>query len=66
MLEHGLLDLGRYPVGMRAPGAGQPVDQPLGAIGLEVAPDLVKLLAGIAHQLAGPADIGKFRRKLQQ
>lgn len=63
MVEHGLLDLGRHPVGMRSPGAGQPVDQPLGAIGLEVATDLVELLARVAHHLAGLRDVGEFARQ---
>jgi hypothetical protein len=66
MGEHGLLDLGGNPVGMRSSGAGKPVDQAFGAIGLEVAPDLVELLAGIAHHLAGAADIGKFALKVEQ
>jgi hypothetical protein len=42
------------------------VDQTFGAIHLEAAPDLVELLAGIAHQLTGAAHIGQFGRKLQQ
>ena len=45
VVEHRLLDLGGHPVGVRPLGAGQPVDQPIGPIGLEVAPDLVELLA---------------------
>lgn len=44
---------------MRPLGAGQAVDQPFGAVGLEVASDLVELLARIAHHLAGAADIGE-------
>jgi len=42
--EHGLLDLGRHPIGVRSLGAGQAVDQPFGSVGLEVASDLVELL----------------------
>jgi hypothetical protein len=64
--QNRLLDLGRYPVGMRSPGAGQPVQQPLGTIGLEVAPDLVKLLARIAHDLAGLADVGQLASQFEQ
>jgi hypothetical protein len=41
MIEHRLLDLGG-PVRMRPLGVGQAVD--VGAIGLEVAADLVELL----------------------
>ena len=66
VVEHGLLDLGRHPVGVRSLGAGQAVDQPLGAIGLEVASDLVELLARIAHHLAGAADIGEVGGEFQQ
>ena len=39
------LDLFGNPVGMRACGAGQPVDEALGSVCLVVAPDFVKLLA---------------------
>lgn len=43
-----------------APGArGQAVDRPLGALGVEIATDLVELLGGIAHHLAHAAT---FRR----
>ena len=66
VVEHGLLDLGRDPVGMRSAWSGQPVDQPFGTIGLEVAADLVELLAGVTHQLAGAADIGEVGGQLQQ
>tara|TARA_B100000676_G_C17994599_1_gene797004 strand:- start:1049 stop:1207 length:159 start_codon:yes stop_codon:yes gene_type:complete len=45
VIENGLLDLLGHPVGMRSLGAGQSVDKPLRPIGLEVAADLVKLLA---------------------
>lgn len=50
----------------RSPGAGKPVDQVLGAVGLEVAADLVELLAGIAHRLAGAGNIRKFGREFEQ
>ncbi len=55
--EDRLLDLLRHPVGVRPPGARQPVDQPLGAVGLVVAPDLVELLPGVAHEAAGPGHV---------
>ena len=45
MIEDRGFDLGRDPVGMRPLRPGQPVDQPVGAVGLEVAADLVELLA---------------------
>jgi hypothetical protein len=54
MVENDGLNLGRHPVGMWSPGAGHAVKQPFRAIGLEVPPDLVELLAGIARDLAGP------------
>ena len=66
MVEHRLLDLGRAPGWDAALGAGQPVDQRLGAVGLEVAADLVELLAGVAHHLAGPADVAEILRQLEQ
>jgi hypothetical protein len=37
IIEDRRLDLRRHPVGMRSLGAGQPVEQALGAIGLKVA-----------------------------
>ena len=64
--EDGLFDLGRDPVWMRAAGTGQAVDQPFGAIGLEVPADLVELLAGISHHPAGPADIAEIGRQFEQ
>jgi hypothetical protein len=62
MAENGHLD----PVGMRSLGAGQPVDQALCSIGLEITPDLIELLAGVAHHLAGLGHVGKFRGKFEQ
>lgn len=56
----------RRPGGVRSPRAGKAVDQPLGAVGLEIAAYLVKLLPGIAHHLAGAADIGEVCGQLQQ
>ena len=53
--QHSLLDL----------RTGQAVDQPFGAVGLEVAADFVELLAGIPHHFAGAAHVGKLRSQLQ-
>jgi hypothetical protein len=61
MIEDRPFDLGRHPVGVRRAGAGDPVEQPLSAVGLEVAADLVELLARIAHHPAGFADIAERR-----
>lgn len=51
---------------VRPLGAGQPIDQAVRPIGLEIAPYLVELLARVAHRLAGPGDIGKFGSKFEQ
>lgn len=64
--EHRRLNLGRHPVGVRTSRAGQTIDQAIGAISLEVASDLVELLPGIAHHLAGSRYVRKFVRKIQQ
>jgi hypothetical protein len=42
------------------------LEQPFGAIGLEVAADLVELLAAVAHHSTGLADVAQFGRQLQQ
>jgi hypothetical protein len=47
------LDFGRNAVRVRPLGAGQPIDQAIRPIGLEVPPDFIELLPGIADQLAG-------------
>jgi hypothetical protein len=66
MVEDRRLDLGRDPVRVRPLRAGQPVEQALGAKGLEVAADLVELLARVAHHLAGPADVLQLLGQFQQ
>jgi hypothetical protein len=66
VVEDRRLDLRCDAIGMRATGAGQPVDETIGAVGLEVAADLVELLAGVAHQLAGPGDVVELARQLEQ
>jgi hypothetical protein len=63
--QHSLLDLRRDPVGARPLRTGQAVDQPFGAVGLEVAADFVELLAGIPRHFAGAAHVGKLRSQLQ-
>lgn len=60
------LNLGRYPVWMRPLRSGQPIVQPIGSIGLEVPPDLIKLLPRIPHDLAGSVLIRQFACKLKQ
>jgi len=66
MVEDRLLGRGGHTIGMRAKSAGRPVDQPVDPIGLEAAADLVELLAAIAHQLAGLADVVGVARQLEQ
>lgn len=53
-------DLFRPPAGMGALGAGQAVDPAVRPIGLVVPLDFIKLLTGIAHQLAGLADVAQL------
>ena len=66
MVEYGLLHLGGDAIGMRAFGPRQAVNEALGSAGLEIAPDLVELLAGVTHHLAGAADVGKFCGEIVQ
>ena len=47
-----LLDRSRHAVRVRAPGAGQLVEQDVGAVHLEVPSDLVDLLTAVAHDPA--------------
>ena len=65
MVEDRLLDVLADPVGMRWAGAGDLVEQPLGALGLEVAADLVELLAAVAHYPTGLADVAEIGVQLQ-
>ncbi len=46
--------------------SGQPVEEALGAGGLKVAADLVELLAGVSHDLAGLGYIVKFRGQFEE
>jgi hypothetical protein len=66
VIEDRLLDVLGHPVGMRRAGAGDLVEQPLGAIGLEVAADLIELLAAVAHHPAGLADIAELGGQFEQ
>ena len=60
VLEHRLLDLFADAIGVWATGARQAINQALRATGLEVAADLVELLAGVAHYLAGFGDVAQI------
>jgi len=51
---------------MRVARAGDPVEQAVGAVGLEVAADLVELLAAVADDLTGLACTAELDRKLEQ
>jgi hypothetical protein len=62
--EDGILDLLADAVGVRTLGAGEPVEQPLGAVGLEVPADLVELLTAVAHDLAGLRHVPEFLAEL--
>jgi len=66
VLENGILDLLWEAIGMRRLGPGDPVEKSLGSKGLEIAPDLVKLLPGIAHELAGFGNVIEFGGELKQ
>jgi hypothetical protein len=66
MVEDGLLDLGGNAVGMRATRARKAVHQTIGAIGLEVAADLVELLAAVTHELAGFGDVAEVGCEVEQ
>lgn len=65
-VEDGLLDVLADPVGVRVAWAGDPVEQTVGAVGLEVAPDLIELLAAVADDAAGLAHIAELAGKLEQ
>lgn len=63
VVEHRPLGLLGHPDGMWQPRAAELVEQTGGAIDLEVAPDLVELLATIGHHPVGPADdVSRVRR----
>ena len=66
VVEDGLLDVLADPLGMRVAGTGDPVEQAVGTVGLEVAPDLIELLAAVADDAAGFTDVAKLAGKLEQ
>lgn len=66
VIEDGGLDRLGQPVGMWSARPGQPIDQTGRAVSLEVAADLVELLAAVADQLAGLGHITEVRCQLQQ
>lgn len=66
MVEDRLLDVLADPVGMRVARAGDPVEKAVDPVGLEVAPNLVELLAAVADDAAGRADIAKLAGELEQ
>ncbi len=57
VIEDGLFNLVRNPVGMSPFTAGQFVEQALGAIGLVMTANFVELLTAVADELAGFADV---------
>jgi hypothetical protein len=60
MVEDRLLDVLADPVGVWIARSGDPVEQAVGAVGLEVAADLVELLAAVADDPAGLADVAEL------
>jgi hypothetical protein len=66
MVEDRLLDVLADPIGVRVAGTGDPVEQAIGTVGLEVAPDLIELLAAVADDAAGPADVAELAGQLEQ
>jgi len=66
VLEDGVLDLLGESVGMGFSGARKPVDEAFGAEGLEVAADLVELLSGVSHELAGLGYVVEFVGQFKQ
>ncbi len=57
VIEDGLFNLGRNPIGMSPFTARQFVEQALGAIGLVITANFVELLTTVADELAGFADV---------
>jgi hypothetical protein len=66
MLQDRLLDRFRHAVGKRVAWAWQPIDQAVGTVCLEVAADLVELLAAVADHLAGLGYVAEVGRQLEQ
>ena len=66
MVEDRCLDFGRNAVRVRPLGTRESVDQAVRAVGLEVPPDFIELLSGIAHHFAGAAHIRQFAGDFEQ
>jgi len=59
-----LLDGRGHTVRVWPLGARQPIDEPVGAVQLEAPPDLVELLAAVAHDPARLRDVAEFLGEL--
>jgi len=59
-----LLDRGRDAVGVRSLASRQPVEQPLGAVDLKVAADLIEVLPAVAQNPARLRDVAEFLGQL--
>ncbi len=57
VIEDGLFNLGRNPIGMSPFTARQFVEQALGAIGLVITANFLELLAAVTNELAGFTDV---------
>jgi len=66
MSEDSFLDLVGDAVRVRPLGSRESVEQAFSSAGLVVAMDLIELLAGVAHDLAGFAAVAQLGGKLQQ
>jgi len=66
IIEDGFFDLRSQPVGVWPLGAGHPVEQALGPVGLEVPADFIELLAGVSHHLAGLGNVVELGGKFEQ
>jgi len=66
MVENRFFDILGHPIRMGHAGAGDLVEQSVGAVCLEVPPDLVKLLAAVAHHPAGLADVAEVGGEFEQ
>ncbi|WP_420337080.1 hypothetical protein [Roseibium sp.] len=66
MVENGCLDLFARPVRVRSLWPRRPFDEAIGAVGLEIASDLVELLARGYAQPAGLRNVVQILRKIDQ
>lgn len=60
VFENGFFNCFINSIGMWSSGARKPVDETFRSESLIVASDLVELLAGVAHDFAGFADVGQI------